>query len=212
MTALLAADGQIVPGEEAGEIRGIHHRAARDVAEIAGQLRPESSLGVQILAHADHAEAVQGGDGVADAAAHAFELIAQHQDRQMAVAECDGIVGEPVGGGRQTRSGRLRRIVRLGGLPGVAGHPRLRGASVHGLEGLRQDQFMRHAQKSVQQAGAGCCRIFLDGDHCSVASASIGRPEFQGIASEEDAMRGQIRVERRAGYGDGAMPPSVQQA
>ena len=76
----------IVQGREAGEIFRRNHPFACDVGKVAGKLRPEGGLAVEILPHPDHRpireRRADGGNG----RAHFGKIAAETHDRHMVLA------------------------------------------------------------------------------------------------------------------------------
>ena len=85
--AVLAPDREIMQRGETDEIARGNHRGARDIGEIAGQLRPEAGLGVHVLAHGGDAEVLQLLGRVLNAALHVANGPSHRQNGQVMFAQ-----------------------------------------------------------------------------------------------------------------------------
>ena len=112
IVALGLAAREIVEARETGEVAAGDHPAARDVGEIARELRPEGGFERHLLAHRDHPAIGQRRRDFGHAVVDFLQAGAAHRDRQMMLAERRAPGGKVVARHRQLTAQAERLIVR----------------------------------------------------------------------------------------------------
>ena len=211
---------KIVHRGETGKVCARQHGGARDVAVVAGKLRPERGLHIEVLAQPVDVHIGEAGTELGDGLVEATEIARQAQQAEMVVAEDRFLVDEAVQREVDIGLDRAAGFVRRANLPLQTRNPLLGDRLVGNREGLGEDELVVHLQQPVEHAGPRERRIFLDREHRAEAIVGLGRPlRLQGplrevqprgsdIASDSHARQahrprqaaGQDRVDEFAGF------------
>ena len=144
---------EIVHRREAGEIGARQHGGTGDVGVVAGQLRPERGLQVEVLAQPVDVHVGQAGAELGHGLVEAREIARQAEQAEMVIAEHGLLVDEAVE--REVDIGLDRAAGFVGGADlALQARDALLGDRLVGeREGLGQDELVIHLQQPVEHAG-----------------------------------------------------------